>query len=134
MPQRVFSAALFVVGLVVLGLSFFTLFFGLTGLGQPLAIGMALFGFALCAAGFFFLADSPDGGRSGLQWRAYCVGLFLAGLTQLITSILIIFFAFTAVDTPIALLGAGAGVLLCVAGSVLLAAPTPRPRDLDPLE
>ncbi len=134
MPQRVFSAALFVVGLVVLGLSFFTLFFAVTDLGQPLAIGMALFGFALCAAGFFFLADSPDGGRTGLQWRAYCIGLFLAGLTQLVTSILTIFFAFTAVDTPIALLGAVAGVILCVAGSVLLAAPTPRPSDLDPLE
>ncbi len=133
MPQRVFSAALYLVGLVVLALSFFTLFFGLTSLGQGLAIGMALFGVALCAAGFFFLADSGDDARSSLQWRAYCVGFFGAGLVQLITSILTIFFAFTAVDTPIALLAAIAGVILCVAGSVLLAAPNPRPSDLDPM-
>lgn len=129
--QRVYSAVLFLLGLAVMDISYLTTYFNFTPLAHAPSMGMGFFGVILCGVGCAFLVAGGEDGRGGAQWRLYCLGLFFAGLVQLVTSIGIIFFApgqATLFEESVGLLG---GLLLAAAAVGLLSLREPPATNFD---
>jgi hypothetical protein len=121
MQWRLFSPVLFLFGVFVMGLSNFTTFFHITTVDYWTATGMGIFGFILCCiSGFLMLpADSGEGGAPS-ERRIYGVVLFASGVFNMTLSLLTIFFHLTNVDTAPAVNSIFGGLVLCIAGTIML--------------
>jgi hypothetical protein len=129
--QRVYSAVVFLLGMLVLNLAYLTLYFNITALSHPAAMGMGVFGTLLCGVGCAFLVAGGEDGRGGVQWRLYCLVLFIAGMVELLTSIGIIFFAPDYATMFEKVSGLLAGLVLAGSSVGLLSFREPPPTTFD---
>ena len=118
MQWRIFSAALFTLGMLIMALSDFTTFFGFTAVTEPLTGGLAVFGFLLCLFAFFLLsAGAVAPGGADLQWKLYGLVLFTSGMVHMSLGTARIFFGLTKADMVSAVLALLGGLILCGVGA-----------------
>jgi hypothetical protein len=121
MQWRIFSPMLFLLGMFVMGLSNFTTFFHVTRVDYWTATGMGAFGFILCCISGFLMLPSDEGEAGApVERRIYSATLFGAGLFHMSLAILTLFFHFTSLETAPAVNAAIGGLVLCIAGTVML--------------
>ena len=118
MQWRIFSAALFTLGFLIMVVCDFTTFFGFTAVTEPLTGGLSIFGFLLCLFAFFLLsAGAVAGGGADLQWNLYGLILFTSGMAHMSLGAARIFFGLTKADMVSAVLALLGGLVFCVVGA-----------------
>jgi len=123
MHSRILSAALFLVGFGVMGLSNFTAFFRVTRADPWAALGMGVYGLLACLLSIAMLPAPEDaGGDAPEERRLYSALLFLAGLLHMNLGFVTVFFHATAAAQDTAIAAAFGGLILCLLGWALLPA------------
>lgn len=132
MQWRILSAGMFLLGFLVMALSDFTTFFGITSVTNPLTAFLAVFGFVICVVAVFVLtAGSGRVGPGDLQTQLYGLVFFLAGLFHMTLGTARIYFGLTQADLASAVLAMVGGLILClaaVASQALGPSPEPEPE------
>lgn len=130
MTMRIFSAALFLLGVAVMIYSSSSIFFGPAASDPWGYMGMALFGFVLALFSYFMLGASRDDPSIETQWRIYSMILFVLGFIHLTLNSLTILLRFSAISFIAALISAVGGLILCVVSYVFLtSAPPPAAEE-----
>ena len=122
MTSRVASVSLFLLGLIIMGLSNLTTFFHLTSVDIFLATGLGAFGLILCVLAGFVLLPLGDDNTAPIVRSVYSFTLFIAGLFDMSVGMFTIFFHITTVDNATAIVGLAGGLILCLVSIAMLPA------------